>query len=148
MWIAYLVTHCGVTVNIQKGNIASFNVDSGANCCAVVHKQHFIHFKSGESTIQCTDGSSLSSYGHGIVIVTFPGDKMNTITPLFAYWVPNSPRNTISPGSLRTHSSFLKVEHSLYDKCSFTTSQNHSWSTSVNTLNGLDYIDLQTYRIR
>ena len=124
--------------------LITFHVDSGANVCAVKHKNLFYFYIDTETRAQQVDGTYFVAHGWGAILITV-GLSTYLLAPVF--YCPQNPRNTFSPQALKHFSGFQKVVIDVGTNMSLIDQLGVEHSLSMTSDNDLDFIDLNIVRM-
>ena len=108
---------------------------------------HVSIFVPTKSTVKLANGNTGHAQGIGIILCCFP--NCSIIYPVGpVYYCLGHPSNSISSGALKFYVGFQKVTSKPLEHCNFVDPQGHSWISSYQTQNNLDYIQIKIVKVK
>jgi len=117
------------------------HIDGGANIFALTDKTVFYVLQVKYIGFTQASGSEAPARGTGIALMRFPGTSK--IYPVPAFWVPDNPVSTFSPGALKHYLGFKSAAHEPLSHCQFIDSQEKNYVIRTVVDNNLDYMNLE-----
>eukprot|EP00978_Attheya_sp_CCMP212_P001959 scaffold4052_cov64-Attheya_sp.AAC.8 len=112
------------------------HIDGGTNIFVITNKQLFyiLHLK----ILSYTQASGSQAQLNGVGIALF---RFARTSP--AFYVPDNPVSTFSPGALKYYIGFRSALHEPLSHCSFIDPQDRAFVLHTQVTNNLDFLDLE-----
>ena len=117
------------------------HIDGGANIFAIKERHLFFRLYLRAQSYTQASGSLAISHGVGITLFRFPGT--NKIYPCPAFYVPDNPVSTFSPGALKYYIGFKSAASEPLSHSSFTDPQDRNYLFKHTVKNNLDYLNIE-----
>eukprot|EP00978_Attheya_sp_CCMP212_P004074 scaffold8800_cov58-Attheya_sp.AAC.3 len=122
---------------MSSHKVIKTHYDGGANVFALTDKSLFYIFK--EANMPYTQASGGTDTVHGL--------GSTKIYPCPAYYVPDNPSSTFSPGALKYFIGFKVAQCDSLSHCNFTDPQGHNTVIRTEVDNFLDYLPIEVFMI-
>ena len=107
----------------------------------------FSIFSPTKATMKLANGNTENAQGTGINLCNFY--YCSTVYPVGpVYYFPVHPSNTISSGALRFYVGSQNVTSTPLEIFDFVDPQGHSWRSTYQTQNNIDYIQIKNFKVK
>ena len=124
-----------------------FHKYGGTNISVTNCMSHFSMFVPTKANVKFDNWNMVHAQVIGIIFCQFP------VFPIIymvvkVHYCPGHPSNTISLVSLEFYSGFQKFTSEPLEHCDFVDPQGRSWRSPYKTLNNLDYLQINIFKVK